>query len=143
MKFDDAKTIVVSHAAWGAKLDPTEYDYDTQTIRIRDDYLAQMTKHNPLTNHWVTHELAHHIMLKAFGMDYIQKSVGAYPDNRVERFAFAYQFRHLKTSRVCNTLLELYTLDRFFRHKKIYHASLEYYWNNASFIASEIEQQII
>jgi hypothetical protein len=143
MKYDEAKTVIVTRAVWGAKLDPTEYDYNTKTIRIRDDYLAQMSKINPLTNHWVTHELAHHILFSAFGMDYITKTIGSYPDNRIERFAYAYQFRYLKTHRACNTLQELYTFDSFFRHKKIYHASLEYYWNNASYIAGEIEQQIV
>jgi hypothetical protein len=143
MKFKEANTAVITRAAWGAKLNPTEYDYATQTIRIREDYIAQMTKSNPLSNHWVTHELAHHILLMAFGLDYITKSPGTYPDNRVERFAFAYQFRYLRTTGTCYTLQELYARDGFFRHKRIYNSTLEYYWNNASFIANEVEQQMI
>lgn len=139
----DALTLIVNRNMWGNKIDPAYYDYTTQTIRVRDDYIAQMSKTNPLTNHWVAHAVARHIIFKAFGVGYTNKSINIYPDTRVERFAFAYQFRYLKQHKACDTLRDLYSLDSFFRHKRIYNASLEYYWNNSSVITDEIEKQII
>lgn len=38
MKFDDINTAIIQVALWGNKHDPTDYDYETKTIKIRRDY---------------------------------------------------------------------------------------------------------
>lgn len=143
MKYDDVNFTIITRSVWGLKADPTEYDYDSRTIRIREDYRANMLKTEPLTHHWVVHELAHHMQLKSLGIDYIRGATTAYPNNRVERYAFAYQFYYLMENRVCNTLQELFDKDRFFHQKKIYAKHLEYYWNNANFIINEMKEKIV
>jgi hypothetical protein len=137
---DDVNTKVISLILWGNKKDPTEYDYQSKTIRIREDYLKQMTKTNPLTHHWVVHELAHHMMSVEYGKDFIINNSHRYPDNAIERFAYAYQFYYLMQNKSCSTFDELCIRDPFFRHKKIYSQALSYYWNNANFIIDEFNK---
>ena len=140
---DDINTKVISLILWGNKKDPTEYDFESKTIRIREDYFRQMIKTNPLTHHWVVHEFAHHMLAKKYGRDFIINNSHRYPDNAVERFAYAYQFFYLMQNKVCNTFNELCNLDHFFRHKKIYSQNLSYYWNNANFIIDEFNNKNI
>jgi hypothetical protein len=138
---DDINIKIISFILWGNKKDPTEYDYESKTIRIRDDYRQQMSKYNPITHHWVVHEFAHHLVSVKYGKDYIINNSPHYPDNAIERFAYAYQFYYLMQNKVCSTFDELCNRDRFFRHKKIYSQSLSYYWNNANFIIDEFNRK--
>lgn len=136
---NNVNTKVISLILWGSKKDPTEYDYPTQTIRIREDYFKQMGRKDPLSHHWMFHEFAHYLLVEKYGKDYITSTTGMYPDNRIERFAFAYQFYYLMETRTCNTLDDLFSKDPFFRHKKLYARTLEHYWNNANFIIQEFK----
>jgi len=136
----DVKTETISLIIWGNKKDPTEYDYATTTIRIREDYFNQMRKSNPISIHWFYHEYAHYLIATKFGKDFILKNSLNYPDNAIERIAFAYQFYYLMQSRVCSTIDELFHIDPYFRHKKLYQGSLSYYWNNANFILDEFNK---
>ena len=138
---DDINTKVVSLILWGNKRDPTEYEYETKTIRIRDDYFKQMVKYSPITHHWIVHELGHHMIAKKFGKDFIINNSHRYPDNAIERFAYAYQFFYLMQNKVCSTFDELCHFDPFFRHKKISSQTLSYYWNNANFIIDEFNKK--
>ena len=142
MKFDDVNTFIIQEVSWGVKHDPTEYDYSSKTIRIRRDYFTKMRRHEPLSHHWIYHEFAHHMMCRVYGMEYIEKNSDRYPDNKIERFAFAYQFYYLMESRTCNTINELYDRDAFFRHKKMYNSTLSHYWNNSNIIISEFNDKM-
>jgi hypothetical protein len=133
---------VVNQSVWGNKWDPTEYDYLTQTIRIRDDYYKNMKKTDPLTHHWISHEYGHHIVFKKYGMEYVEKNSGNYPDNVIERVAFAYQFNYLITHKACFLLEDLFVKDPFFRHKKLYKTNLEYFWRNNQFILDEFNNSL-
>lgn len=77
-----------------------------------------MKKTDPFTHHWMHHEFAHHMVSRLFGKEYILSSKGMYPDNRIERFAFAYQFYYLMETRTCNTINELYEKDLFLGIKR-------------------------
>lgn len=138
MIYDDVNIKIISRREWGLKADPTEYVYEKQTILIREDYFSQMKKNNPLTHHWFVHEFAHHIQLKSMGIDYIKEDKSLYPDNKVERYAFAYQFYYLMEKKCCQTIQELFDRDHFFRQKRIYSNQLTYYWNNANFILGDL-----
>ena len=142
MNFDGVNISIIQVSSWGNKHDPTEYDYETRTIRIRQDYFIQMNKTDPLTHHWMHHEFAHHMVSRVFGKEYILETKGMYPDDRIERFAFAYQFYYLMETRTCSTINELYEKDPFFRHKKIYNPTLSHYWNNANIIISEFNEKL-
>jgi hypothetical protein len=138
---DEINTKTISLILWGNKKDPTEYDYPSFTIRIREDYLKQMNKRDPLTHHWVVHEYAHFLVAKRFDKDYIINNSHNYPDNPIERFAYAYQFFYLMQHKVCNSFDELCHKDPFTRHKIYYTKSLSYYWNNAHFIIDEFNKK--
>ena len=137
MKFGEVNIQIVKVIQWGNKKDPVEYDYTSKTIRIREDYFRQMSKFNPITHHWIHHEFAHHMLAEKYGKDYIIKHSSNYPDNYIERFAYAYQFYYLMETKTCRTFEELCSMDPFFKHKKIYGSWLNYYWNNANFIINE------
>lgn len=138
---DDVNTKIISIMLWGNKRDPTEYDYASSTIRIREDYHKQMIKSSPITHHWVIHEFAHHMIAKKYGKEFIINNSHRYPDNAIERFAYAYQFYYLMQHKACSTFDELCNRDPFFRHKKIYSQALSYYWNNANFIIDEFNKK--
>jgi hypothetical protein len=137
MNYSNVDIKVISKSSWGSKKDPTDYCLDTKTILVREDYFNQAKKNDPLSYHWIIHEFAHHIMHIKCGKDYIINNSFRYPDNPVERFAYAYQFYWLMQQKSCNTFDELCNIDQFFRHKKIYSQSLSYYWNNSNYIISE------
>jgi hypothetical protein len=139
MIYSDANTEIISLKDWGHKKDPTEYDYVTKTIRIREDYKKQMSR-NPLTHHWIHHEFAHHMVANKLGKQYIIDHSANYPDNAIERFAYAYQFYYLMETKSCGTFNDLCNFDPFFRHKKLYQQTLNYYWNNANFIIDEFNK---
>lgn len=134
---NDVKTEIVTIKDWGNKSDPTEYDYISKTIRIREDYFKQMNKSSPITHHWLYHEFAHYLFATKYGKEYIINNSASYPNNKVERFCFAYQFYYLMETKTCNTLNELFLRDTYITHKNVYRHWLEYYWNNAHFIISE------
>ena len=134
---NDVNTQIITVAQWGNKKDPTEFDYTSKTIRIREDYFKQMRKSEPLTHHWMYHEFAHYLVATKYGKEYVIANSINYPDNRIERFCFAYEFYYLMENKSCKTLNDLFNKDPFFRHKKLYQRWLDYYWNNAHFIISE------
>ena len=139
---NDVKIEIVTIKEWGNKSDPTEYDYISKTIRIREDYFKQMNKSNPITHHWIYYEFAHYLVATKYGKEYVIAHSNQYPDNRIERFCFAYQFYYLMETKSCNTLNDLINIDPFFKHKKIYQRWLDYYWNNAHFIISEFKSEL-
>lgn len=134
---NDIKIKIITIKEWGNKIDPTEYDYISKTIRIREDYFKQMNKSSPITHHWIYHEFAHYLIEKKYGKDYVINNSFDYPNNKIERFCFAYQFYYLMETKTCSTLNELFLKDCFIKHKNIYRHWLDYYWNNANFIISE------
>lgn len=137
---DDINIKIISLILWGNKKDPTEYDYESKTIRIREDYRKQMSKADFLSHHWVVHEFAHYLIAQKYGKDFIINNSHNYPNNAIERFTFAYQFYYLMQNKACSTFEELCNRDPFFRHKKIYNQPLSYYWNNANFIIDEFNK---
>lgn len=137
MDLDNINIEIIIFNQWGSKWDPTEYDYLTKTIKIRGDYYKSMKKSDPITHHWICHEYAHHLMHIKYGDEYIAKNSSNYPDNSIERYAFAYQFDYLIKNKTCLLLDDLFIKDPFFRHKKIYKNNLEYYWRNCKFILDE------
>jgi len=137
MDFSNVTIMIIPTLSWpSGKLDPTEYDYNSKTIRIRKDYMKQMVRSKPLTHHWIYHEFAHHILLETYGQDYIDCNSNDYPNNAIERFAFGYQFAFLKDTTMIS-LKELCNRDTYFYHKKAYFHLLEYYWNNSAMIMNE------
>lgn len=142
MNYTDVNISIIPIIEYGInKKDPVYYCYMTKTIIIREDYYKQMRKSCPLSIHWFYHAFACHMLATKFGKDWIIKSTGTYPDTHIERMAFAYQFYFLMETRTINSIEELYTKDQFFKHKKIYSNSLNYYWNNAHFIIQEFNNR--
>lgn len=140
MDYSKVTIMVISPLSWPSnKLDPTEYDYHSKTIKIRRDYMKQMVRSKPLTYHWIYHEFAHHILLETYGQNYIDCNNNDYPNNAIERFAFGYQFAFLKSNTIIS-LKQLCETDPFFSHKKPFIKMLEYYWNNSGMIMSEFNQ---
>lgn len=137
MDLSNVNIQIVNKTQWGNKWDPTEYDYFSKTIRIREDYHKNMKKSDPLTHHWISHEYAHHLIFIKYGEDYINNNSDNYPDNNIERVAFAYQFNYLIKNKSCLLLDDLFIKDPFFRHKKMYKNNLDYFWRNHQFILDE------
>lgn len=142
MRFDNVKVEITSLSEWGRKTDPTHYCYQTKTIHIREDYRAHMCKNDALSHHWLYYEFAHHLVSEVLGMHYVQANSFSYPDNPIERFAFAYQFYYLMSQKACQTLNDVFDRDPFMRHKRIYRETLDYYWNNANFIVREFREKM-
>ncbi len=114
--------VVVPATEWSAgKLDPTEYDYETSTIRVRDDY--------PLTTDpagWIVHEQAHATLHRSA----THKDDGKpYPFNNTERLAYTMQFLYLINQGYI--LFEAILSIPTWRHKEVYRDPLARYFEDA------------
>ena len=105
---------IIPQNEWArGKEDPTEYDFDNKTIRVREDYDSASDPAG-----WMVHEKAHH----QFGS---QDTSGQYPNNPVEERAYKEQFKYLKNKG--------YTFEQIFsiptmEHKVDYKEVFKRWW---------------
>lgn len=112
----DVRIVVVLKGDWPAgKLDPTEYDDASQTIRVSSDYdyISDPTG-------WMRHEVQHHKLIVCNFRD----DEYEYPYNAVEKQAYTEQFKYLRSKGVDNWL-------QLMPNKAQYVKILMKYWNDA------------
>jgi hypothetical protein len=102
------------------KVDPTEYDATTDTIRVRGDYDVN---NDPAG--WMVHEKVH-ATLAAAGQ---QNNSGNYPDNPIEERAYKTQFNYLKSlGHTFDDIFQIPTME----HKAPYRNIFAKWWNASS-----------
>ena len=77
----------VNDDAFDGKIDPTQYDKDTNTIIVKSDYDI---KNDP--EGWMQHEKMHHLL----NLKNVKDDGKIYPKNNIEKFAYISQFKLLK-----------------------------------------------
>jgi hypothetical protein len=112
---------VIPVTSWQrGKIDPTEYDITTDTIRVRGDYDVN---NDPAG--WMVHEKVH-ATLAAAGQ---QNNSGNYPDNPIEERAYKTQFNYLKSlGHTFDDIFQIPTME----HKAVYKNIFAKWWNASS-----------
>ena len=89
----DVMIVVVPDSLWAKGSQPSESDAENNLILFKESAFNEED-----TVAWMTHELGHCQKLKDTDVEQYKKdSEAGYPDNEVERHAFAKQFEFLKS----------------------------------------------